>query len=424
VAGVSAAVPVTIDSLAVGGEGVGRLADGRAVFVAGTLPQESVLVELTTTKARWARARLLEVLDPSAQRRPPPCPWHNAGCGGCDLMHASVALQREARVQLAREALQRLGRIAEPLVLPGPPLPDRAVRTTLRVAVLDGRAAYRRRSSHDLVAVGSCLIAHPGLQELLAEGHFGQADEAVLRISAATGQRLAVVAPHAGGVRLPADVAVIGRDELRAAPAGSPGRRARRRVADGALWEDVAGHRWRVSAGSFFQPGPAGAEALVSAVRAALQADPAGRRRAGSRVLDAYCGIGLLSAAFDHAAEVVAVESSPPSVADAELNLAALARARSAPAPRVVAGRLERWAVEPVDAVVADPARRGLGRPGADVLAATGAATVVLVSCDLASLGRDSAELVARGYRHAGSTVLDLFPHTAHAEVVTRFTAG
>ena len=55
------------------------------------------------------------------------------------------------------------------------------------------------------------------------------------------------------------------------------------------------------------------------------------------------------------------------------------------------------------------------------VLAATAAPVIVLVSCDLAALGRDSADLVALGYDHVRSTVLDLFPHTSHAEVVTRF---
>ena len=70
---------------------------------------------------------------------------------------------------------------------------------------------------------------------------------------------------------------------------------------------------------------------------------------------------------------------------------------------------------------VVDPARTGLGRAATDVLAATGAPTVVLVSCDPVSLARDTTLLAAHGYRHAGSTVLDLFPHTPHVEVVTRF---
>ena len=75
----------------------------------------------------------------------------------------------------------------------------------------------------------------------------------------------------------------------------------------------------------------------------------------------------------------------------------------------------------PASLVVADPARAGLGRDSADVVAATGAERVVLVSCDPVAMARDAALLAAHGYRHSGSTVLDLFPHTPHVEVVTRF---
>jgi 23S rRNA (uracil1939-C5)-methyltransferase len=71
--------------------------------------------------------------------------------------------------------------------------------------------------------------------------------------------------------------------------------------------------------------------------------------------------------------------------------------------------------------VVADPARAGLGRDGIPRVAATGATRVVLVSCDAASLGRDTAGLVAAGYRHEESVVIDMFGHTGHVEVVTRF---
>ena len=104
-------------------------------------------------------------------------------------------------------------------------------------------------------------------------------------------------------------------------------------------------------------------------------------------------------------------------MADAQVNRADLGA-------RVVRSRLERWTAEPMELAVADPARRGLAAEGARVLAATGAAAIVLVSCDLASLGRDCAELGRLGYRPVRSEVLDLFPHTSHAEVVTRFERG
>ena len=75
-----------------------------------------------------------------------------------------------------------------------------------------------------------------------------------------------------------------------------------------------------------------------------------------------------------------------------------------------------------VDVVVADPARSGLGRPGAAALARIGAPVFVLVSCDAASLGRDAKLLATAGYRHARTVVIDTFPHTTHVEAVTRFT--
>jgi tRNA/tmRNA/rRNA uracil-C5-methylase (TrmA/RlmC/RlmD family) len=132
-------------------------------------------------------------------------------------------------------------------------------------------------------------------------------------------------------------------------------------------------------------------------------------------LLDAYGGVGLFAATL-RAEQSIIVESSPSSCADARVNLGDRAT--------VVAGPFERWAPQPVQLAVVDPARAGLGREAADVLAATGAGRVVLVSCDPVSLARDCTLLAAHGYRHAGSTVLDLFPHTPHVEVVTRFDRG
>jgi len=399
---VDAVEEVQIRALANGGEGVGRLADGCTVFVAGALPGETVQVEPVERRRRHARGRLVAVLAPSPDRVEPPCHWQRAGCGSCDLMAMRPAAQHAAKVQLAREALQRLGRLADPLVAAGPTLPSEGVRTTIRVAVDGGRAAYRRRASHELLAVDDCLIAHPGLASLLATGRFGRAREATLRIGAATGERMVVLDPAGGDIDLPPDVAIVDAADLRP---GGPGARA-------AVHEVVAGRRWRISAGSFFQTSAVGAEALVAAVATAARPRPGAA--APRRVLDAYSGVGLLSAALPAEAELITVESNPSSVADAVVNLAD----RDV---EVVQARFERWRPRPVELAVADPARRGLGRGAAEVLAATGAAVVVLVSCDLAALGRDSADLVALGYDHAGSTVLDLFPHTSHAEVVTRF---
>ena len=99
-------------------------------------------------------------------------------------------------------------------------------------------------------------------------------------------------------------------------------------------------------------------------------------------------------------------------VADARVNLAPLGT-------EVVLGDVERWEPRRVDVVVADPPRAGLGARGVEVVAATGAERVALVSCDPASLARDSRGLVDAGYEVVGVELVDLFPHTHHLEAVT-----
>jgi 23S rRNA (uracil1939-C5)-methyltransferase len=112
------------------------------------------------------------------------------------------------------------------------------------------------------------------------------------------------------------------------------------------------------------------------------------------------------------AADVLAVEVAPSSVADLRVNL---------PGGRVVESAVEAWEPQPADVVVADPPRTGLGRGGVDAVAATGATRLALVSCDPVALARDAALLRDHGFRHGRSTVVDLFPHTPHVEVVSRF---
>jgi 23S rRNA (uracil1939-C5)-methyltransferase len=220
----------------------------------------------------------------------------------------------------------------------------------------------------------------------------------VLRAGAATGERLVVVDPSAVDVDVPAGVTVVGRDELR-------------RGVEAAVREVVAGRSWRISARSFFQARPDGAEALVAAVRDAV-GDQLGP---GSRLVDLYCGVGLFAGALAGGGVAVhAVEGDRSAVADARENLADLDAT-------VVRADVARWHPVPADVVVADPARNGLGREVVTRIAATGAAAVALVACDPASFGRDAGLLAAAGYRLDTVTLVDLFPQTPHIEVVGAF---
>lgn len=206
-------VELEVSAIVAGGDGLARSSDGVVVFVPGALPGERVRAEIVERKARHTRARVVEVLVPSVDRVVPPCRFVEAGCGGCDLQHAAPDAQRRLKAAVVAGALRRLGGIDDVAVALGPVLPTHGFRTTVRAAVRDGRTGFRRRRSHDVLVVDDCLVAHPLAADVLG-GTFAGADEVTVRVAPATGERLALVAPHAGGVQVPDDVVVVGAGAL------------------------------------------------------------------------------------------------------------------------------------------------------------------------------------------------------------------
>lgn len=400
-----------VTGVAVGGDGVARDAEGRVVLVEGALPGETVTAEVTSERKGFARAVAAEVVEPAPERVDPPCPFVAAGCGGCGWQHVAAGAQPSLKAAMVADALARLGGITSPAVDPGPALPATGYRTTLRgVADGDGRVALRRHHSHDLVAVPGCQVSHPLVVEVLAEGRFPPGATVTVRAGAHTGERLVIVddaddtpGGEVAWTEVPDGVRVVDGRDLAA------GKRAW-------IHEEVAGARLRVSARSFFQAGPAGAQALVAAVREAVgDALASGSGGRPPHLVDLYGGIGLFAATVaPPGARVTLVEASASAGADARVNL----HDRDA---RVVRTDALRWRPRRADAVVADPPRAGLGKAGVRVVAGTHAPRVVLVSCDAGALGRDAGLLERAGYRFAGATLVDQFGGTPHVEVVSRF---
>lgn len=388
---------VDVVRIAGGGEGVAHLEDGRVVFVAGAVPGDRARIELTVDKKRFAKGRVLDVIAAGPARIEPTCAHVADGCGGCDWRHIRPDEQLPLKAAIVTDALERIGRLTDPTVLMGAALPPAGGRTAVRAIVDHGRAGFRRRASHDAVLVDSCDVAHPLIEELLVGGRFGSASEVTLRVAVSTGERLALVAPTAADVAVPDDVIVVGADELDAGRAAF-------------ITEEVGGRRWQISAGSFFQTRPDGAAALVELVRSAVER----RTSADGVVIDLYSGVGLFAGAATGGRRTTAVEANPSSAADARVNLA------DDPVT-MIESTVEAWTPHDADVVIADPSRAGLGADAVDIVATTGAATVVLISCDPGSLGRDASLLSAAGYQLNTANVVDLFPQTSHVEVVSLF---
>lgn len=367
------------------GTAVARDASGRVVFVENALPGERVLVEILSERPKSAGGVVVRLLEPSLHRVDPPCPELKKGCGACPWQHVSQAAQRRLKEEIVLNAVRR-GGTEPPSASPTVELEPWNFRTTIRTGVIDGQAGFRRSRSHDLIAVERCLIAHPLLEELLVGRRYEGVSEVLLRCGAGTGERMAATVPAGVQIDVPEDV--------------------HRR----SIHEMAAGRSWRISAGSFFQTRADGVDALAAQVCAA-----AGQLGPPSTALDLYSGVGLFAGVLaERGWLVTAVESERSAFADAQVNL------RDLPV-QIVRADVTRWKPVQADLVVADPSRIGLGRQGVEVVRASGAARLILISCDAVSLGRDAALLGKQGYEMTGLTLVDLFAHTFHVEVVSIF---
>lgn len=391
--------PVRIERYVAGGIGLGHDTDGRVVLVDEALPGDLVEVDVIEAKKGLIRGRIRSVFEEGPDRIAPPCPEVERGCGGCDLQHADPVAQIELKKGVVVDALRRIARIEGIAVEVVDQLQPLGYRTTLRCGVdqRTGRAGFRLARSHDVHAVDECLIAHPLARKIIVEGRFVGAKEVTVRVGVGSGDRLAVVSGAATHIEVPAGVVVVDGDD----PA---------RVASAHYSEIVCDHRFRISAGSFFQARPDGAESLVRAVGRALDGfDPA-----SDRLVDLYGGVGLFTGGLG-ARRAELVEVSPSATADARLNLAEFGT-------KVIRSTVEKWRPSSADAVVADPARSGLGRSGVAAITGTGAARVALVSCDPAAMARDVRLLVDAGYALRRVEMVDMFPQTHHVETVASLT--
>ncbi|MGB5532959.1 MAG: TRAM domain-containing protein, partial [Acidimicrobiia bacterium] len=252
---------LTIDGIAHGGEGVGRI-DGKAHFVAGAIPGERVEVEVVREKRRWARARLIRIVEASDDRVEAPCPAFGK-CGGCAWQYAGYERQLAWKREVVAGQLAHLGRLdnieVRPTMAPGSPF---AYRNRMDFAVSEGRPALHEQASNRLVALNGCPLLKPQLAERFAAlGDLAGVRKVVLRTGVNTGDNLILLEGRVPDQASTWDASVIVRshDDLHTLR-GRPW-----------LEEEIDGVRFRVPAASFFQVNTEGAEMLV-----ALTAEAAG----------------------------------------------------------------------------------------------------------------------------------------------------
>jgi 23S rRNA (uracil1939-C5)-methyltransferase len=401
---------VRIDRIAAGGDGVGRLADGRVAFVPRTAPGDLAECRIGRTAPRFVRARMVRLVEPGPDRVEPPCRHYlDDECGGCQLQHLDSSAQRSARRAIAGDAVRRIAKIP----CQDPPLEPTDAEFGYRAKISltrgsDGRIGYHRLDQPGRVfQLERCLIARSELMELWRRL------SAARRLLPATLARVVLRLDRQNGEHLILETGEgpvwQGGAELRAAVRG-----------DRALtvWLEPGGGAARVVAGAdsaypataFEQVNPMMGDRVRARAVERLGAV------AGRRVWDLYSGIGETSSILATAgATVESVERDLGAVAEAERRQSALGRRveRVSGPVEAVAGSLGR-----PDLVVANPPRSGMDRRVVDELVARRPERIVYVSCDPATLARDLGHLARGGYRLAGLEAFDLFPQTAHVESV------
>lgn len=400
---------VRIDRLAVGGEGVGRLPDGRVVFVPRTAAGDLVELETLREHRRFARARPRQILEEGPGRVPPPCPHYLADwCGGCQLQHLEREFQRAARRGFVGDALRRIAKRA----VPDPPLEPAATewhyrtRLTLHQSA-DGRhiGFHRRGRPGDIFDLQTCLLADRSLLGLWA-ALSPRRDLLPRRFEAVT-LRLAP-----GGQR---HVIVHGAEDV---PWPNPRALAEALVAVGesaTLWWHPPGGAARVVGGGeaypatvFEQVNPEMGQ-LVRRYAVAALGD-----LAGQHAWDLYAGIGETTGMLvAGGATVESVEVDPRAVG--------LSTPEAGDSPNVQrhTGRAEELMqrLGPPALVITNPPRGGMESPVIDAIAAARPTRVVYISCDPATLARDLARF-GESWSLADVRAFDLFPQTAHVETV------
>src|SRR3989454_1259868 len=407
---------VTITRIAVGGEGVGRLSDGRVVFVPRTAPGDRIrLREGSLHRPRnFARAELGEIVESGPGRVAPPCPHYvHDHCGGCQLQHLAYDEQLKAKRAIVGDSLRRIGK----LDLPDPEIVEALEewRYQSKISMDVGRS--------DGGTVGLHPYDRPNFVFPLADCHI--TDFRVMALWRALRSRLALLPQPLTRLTLRLD-----REERRhiiAESAGEPWlnadelRRALLGAVEGELvcwWQPVDGAARVVSGSATGFPATAFEQANpgMGMIPRRWGVEQLGDVR-GQIVWDLYGGIGDTAALLvERGARVVSV--------DADEKAVSWGRARL-PAARFIAARAEDVlpSLPAPHAVVVNPPRAGLHWDVSLRLTSEPVPKLVYISCDPATLARDLQRLNVN-YQVTTVRAFDLFPQTAHVETVAVLEAA
>ena len=364
-------VELDVTGIAHGGECVARL-DGWVFFLKYAIPGERVVAEITQIGKSFHRADAVEILVPSPDRITSPCSYfHPGGCGGCDFLHIDLARQRALKAEVMREQFIRVAKMELSIPVTEVELPSGSGfryrnRLTLHIDHA-GRAGFHKSRSHEIQLIDDCLVVSEKakISEVLSKNYPG-----ITKIEIPNHERIEEI--EIGGKL----------------------------------------YQYRVSPKSFWQGHVRAAQVLGEAMLTSLEP------KVGEHALDLYGGVGLFAKVLaTHGVHVDVIESNESAVADGEFNL------RDFPDSRFHLGDVAKKIrnIASADIVVLDPPRTGAEEIVLNHISKLAPRRICYISCDPATLARDTQRLAALGYQIRSTAAFDLFPQTAHIECVLTF---
>jgi 23S rRNA (uracil1939-C5)-methyltransferase len=366
--------------------------DDEVLFVDYGIPGETAIVELDRQRAGVSFGKVAEVVTASSDRVEPACPYFGT-CGGCHWQHISYERQLALKRHIVHEQLRRIGGFLDPPVSPTIGAREAwGYRNHVRfTAKPRGEIGFVQRGSHRFLRIDKCLIADPRVNEALPklQGRCGGLHQVAFRLGVYTGESL--VHPDLSGIE----------------PSISSGQPY--------YHEEILGHRFRVSAASFFQTNTPQAERLVSFVRERLDL------HGTETLVDTYAGVGTFAVVLAPLVrQVLAIEESAAAVDDAMVNIA------ESPNVQYYRGKVEEILssinAKP-DALILDPPRQGAHPEALAAVIKLAPSRIVYVSCDPSTLARDLRVLSDGGYDAVDITPIDMFPQTYHIECIATLRA-
>ena len=366
---------LTIDDIAFGGEGVGRV-DDFVVFVPFVLVGETVEVEVFEVKKHFARARLLRVEKPSGERVEPVCRYFGR-CGGCQYQHIRYAAQLRLKQKQIADLFERIGKFRPDVVAEVIPCPQPfgyrnriMIRSQWNKPEQKLNIGFVRWDCGLVEDIEECQIAEPVLNEQL--------------------RQVRAHPPPRGGLKV----------VLRTLP------------------ED-----WDVPADSFFQNNFFLLPKLLETVREWVSAGGA------RHLVDLYCGVGFFGIELAGSVEsFTGVEYDQRAIRAAQKNVRVRqitnGQFMAAKVEDALPGLLKKFSPGKT-VVLLDPPRKGCPPETLRRLRETAPAQLIYISCHPATMARDLNILCAEGvFELARLQPLDMFPQTQHVECVAELRSG